>query len=235
MDGSGRMARFVLIPGAGGEAWVYHLLVAELEGRGHEAIAVDIAEDDPRLGLEDYAQQVLAQAAGHAETVLLAQSMGAFTAPVVAQRTPLRALVLLNPMTPVPGETPGEWWGATGQPQARLAADRAAGRDPEFTVETHFLHDLPDELREEAAKGGRTPAATPFDQSADFIAWPPIPIRAIIGRDDRFFPVEFQQRVIRERLGLDPEVMAGGHLLALSQPAGLADRLEAFLTELPEA
>lgn len=225
------MARFVLIPGAGGEAWYYHLLVEELEGRGHEVIAVDIAQDDPRLGLEDYARQVLAAAAGHPETVLLAQSMGAFTAPVVAQRTPLRALVLLNPMTPVPDETPGEWWAATGQPQARVAADHAAGRDPEFTVETHFLHDLPDAVRAEAAKGGRTPATTPFDQPAEFTAWPSIPTTAIVGRDDRLFPVEFQQRVIRERLGIEPEVMEGGHLLALSRPAELADRLEAFLEE----
>lgn len=229
------MARFVLIPGAGGEAWFYHLLVEELERRGHEAIAVDIAEDDPRLGLEDYARQVLAAAAGHPETVLVAQSLGAFTAPVVASRTPLRALVLLNPMTPIPGETPGEWWAATGQPQARVAADRAAGRDPEFSVETHFFHDLPDAVREEAAKGGRTPSTTPFDQSAEFIEWPSIPITAIVGRDDRLFPLEFQQRVIRTRVGVEPEEMDGGHLLALSRPAELADRLEAFLAKVPEA
>lgn len=226
------MARFVLIPGAGGEAWVYHRLVEELERRGHEAVAVDIREDDPALGLEDYARQVLAAAAGHPETVLLAQSMGAFTAPVVAERTPLRALVLLNPMTPVPDETPGEWWAATGQPEAREAADRAAGRDTEFTLETHFLHDLPEDLRAEALKGARAPADTAFAQSAEFIAWPQIPMKAIVGREDRLFPLEFQQRVIRNRLGLDPEPMDGGHLLALSQPARLADRLEAFLAEI---
>lgn len=228
------MARFVLIPGAGGEAWYFHLLVARLEGRGHEAIAVDIHQDDPSLGLEDYARQVLAEAAGHPGTVLLAQSMGAFTAPVVAQRTPLRALVLVNPMTPVPDETPGEWWAATDQNQARIAADRAAGRDPEFSVETHFFHDLPDDVRQVAAKGGRTPATTPFDQPAEFTAWPGIPTKAIIGRDDRIFPVEFQQRVIRDRLGIEPEVMDGGHLLALSRPGELADRLEGFLAEIPE-
>lgn len=226
------MARFVLIPGAGGEAWYFHLLVAQLEGRGHEAVAVDLAEDDPRLGLKDYARQVLAAAAGHPETVLLAQSMGAFTAPVVAERTPLRALVLLNPMIPIPGETPGEWWAATGQPQARVAADRAAGRTGEFSPETHFFHDLPDALRKQAAEGGRTPAATPFDQPAEFLGWPSIPTQAIIGRDDRLFPVEFQQRVIRDRLNLEPEIMDGGHLLALSRPVELADRLEAFLARL---
>lgn len=226
------MARFVLIPGAGGDAWLYHLLVEELERRGHEAIAVDIREDDPRLGLEDYAQQVLAAVDADRETVVVAQSMGAFTAAVVAERTPLRALVLLNPMTPIPGETPGEWWAATGQPEAREAADRATGRDPRFTEETHFFHDLPPALREIARSGGRGPSETPFGQAAEFTAWPSIPLKAIVGRDDRLFPLEFQQRVIRERLGIAPEVMDGGHLLALSRPAELADRLEAFLSEI---
>jgi alpha-beta hydrolase superfamily lysophospholipase len=35
------MTRFVLIPGAGGDAWLYHQLVEELARRGNEAIAVD--------------------------------------------------------------------------------------------------------------------------------------------------------------------------------------------------
>jgi pimeloyl-ACP methyl ester carboxylesterase len=226
------MARFVLIPGAGGDASLFGLLVDELAARGHEPIAVDIREDDPRLGLEDYARQVLDAVAGDPQTVLVAQSMGAFTAPVVAERTALRGLVLLNPMTPLPGETPGEWWEATGQPRAREAADRAAGRDPEFSVETHFLHDLPEALREAASKGGRAPAATPFGQPAEFTAWPSIPTRAIVGRDDRFFPLEFQHKVITERLGVAPCVIDGGHLLALSRPEELADRLEAFVAEI---
>jgi len=227
------MARFVLVPGAGGNAWLWHLLVEELEARGHEAIAVDILEDDPRLGLEEFAQQVLDAVAGDPETVLVAQSLGAFTAPVVAERTALRAIVLVNPMTPIPGETPGEWWAATGQQEAREAADRAAGRDPELTEDTHFYHDLPDALREAAGKGGRTPSATPFGQACAFTAWPAIPSKVLVGRDDRFFPLAFQQRVVAERLGLVPEAMSGGHLLPLSHPAELADRLEDFLWEAP--
>jgi pimeloyl-ACP methyl ester carboxylesterase len=223
------MARFVLIPGAGGNAWLWHLLVRELAGRGHEAVAVDIREDDPKLGLEDYAATVLEAVDGRAETVLVAQSMGAFTAAVVAERTPLRMLVLVNPMTPLPGETPGQWWGATGQPAAREAAERAAGREPEMTEDATFLHDLPEPVREAARGGGREPSATPFGQPCAFTRWPEIPLRVVVGRDDRLFPVAFQRRVVRERLGLEPDVMGGGHLLALSRPAELADRLETYI------
>jgi pimeloyl-ACP methyl ester carboxylesterase len=224
--------RFVLIPGAGGDAWTWHLLVDELGKRGHEAIAVDLREDDPRLGLEDYARTVLEAVAGDVGTTLVAHSMGAFTAPVVAERTPLRALVLLNPMTPLPGETPGQWWAATGQPEAREEADQAAGRDSQLADDTHFFHDLTPALHEAAAQRGRAPSATPFGQPAEFTAWPSIPTKVIIGRDDRFFPVAFQQRVVPERLGTVAEEMDGGHLLALSRPGELADRLEAFLAQI---
>ncbi len=34
------MATFVLIPGAGGDAWYWHLVVPELEAQGHHVVAV---------------------------------------------------------------------------------------------------------------------------------------------------------------------------------------------------
>ena len=46
--------------------------------------------------------------------------------------------------------------------------------------------------------------------------------------DDRFFPVDFQRRVAEQRLGITPDVMPGGHLVALAQPAELAARLAAY-------
>lgn len=46
--------------------------------------------------------------------------------------------------------------------------------------------------------------------------------------DDRFFPLEFQKRVARERLKAEAEVIPGGHLVALSQPEELAARLLRF-------
>jgi pimeloyl-ACP methyl ester carboxylesterase len=47
----------------------------------------------------------------------------------------------------------------------------------------------------------------------------------IVGTDDRLFPLEFQRRVVASRLGLEVEVMPGGHLMALSQPEELASRI----------
>lgn len=222
--------RFVLIPGAGGAGWYWHRLVPELEARRHSAVAVDIREDDPDLGLPEYADITLA-AIGEDRTdlVLVGQSLGGFTVPMVATRVPVRAVVLLNAMIPLPGETPGEWWGATGQGEARLTGDRAAGRDPEFDETTHFLHDVPDDVVAAGASEQRGPSDTPFGQPCEFAAWPDVPIRVLAGADDRFFPVDFQRRVARERLGVEADVMPGGHLVALSRPAELADRLVSYL------
>ena len=57
------------------------------------------------------------------------------------------------------------------------------------------------------------------------MAWPDVPIHVIAGRDDRFFPIDFQHRVARERLGVTVDELPGGHLLALSSPRALADQL----------
>ena len=66
-----------------------------------------------------------------------------------------------------------------------------------------------------------------FIPGAGGAAWPGVPIRVIVGRDDRLFPLEFQRRVARERLGVEIEATRGGHLVALSNPKGLATLLMA--------
>ena len=60
-------------------------------------------------------------------------------------------------------------------------------------------------------------------------AWPPIPIHVVAGREDRFFPLGLQQRVARERLGVEPVVVPGGHLAALGYPEQLTDAIAALL------
>ena len=56
-------------------------------------------------------------------------------------------------------------------------------------------------------------------------AWPSIPIRALAGADDRFFPVDFQRRVAHSRLGIDADILPGGHLIALARPDLVAEYL----------
>jgi len=59
-------------------------------------------------------------------------------------------------------------------------------------------------------------------------AWPDVPTRFVLGRDDRFFPADFQRRVAKERLWLTPDEIDSGHLPALSRPQELVERLESY-------
>jgi pimeloyl-ACP methyl ester carboxylesterase len=225
------MASFVLVPGAGGMAWYWHRVVPLIRAAAHDAIAVDLPGDDRRAGLEAYADIVCRAIAGQSDVILVAQSLAGFTAPLVCTRTKLRALVLLNAMIPKPGETAGAWWGATGAVEAREEAAARHGYTTQFDVETYFLHDVPQEVLR-AGPPPRAQAETVFAEPCRFERWPDISIHVLAGRDDRFFPIEFQRHLARERLEKDLQEIPGGHLVALSNPKGLAKRLLAYANDL---
>jgi len=213
--------KFVLIPGAGGAAWIWHRIVPLVELGGHEVIAVDLPGDDARAGLRDYADLVLHAIGPRRDVVLVAQSMGGFTAPLVCGRAPVSRLVFVNAMIPRPGETAAEWGRNTGSAEARTeAADRGGwGRD--FDPHTYFLHDVPEAVLR-GAPPPRAQADRAMQEPCDFERWPDVPIHVVAGADDRLFPLDFQRRVARDRLGKEVEVIPGGHLAALSHPGELA-------------
>ncbi|MGH3766032.1 MAG: alpha/beta fold hydrolase [Pseudonocardiaceae bacterium] len=219
------MSTFVLIPGAGGVAWYWHRVIPLLLGAGHEAIAVDLPGDDEAAGLPEYAREVVNAIGDRDDVVLVAQSLGGFTAPLVAAKVSVRAVVLVNAMIPSPGETVGAWWGNTGAPQAREAAAIRGGYPTQFDVAGYFLHDVPPEVAAAGEPHQRPEADAVFGSVCDFEAWPAIPIRVVAGADDRFFPVEFQQALARDRLGVEADVLPGGHLIALAQPSVLVNYL----------
>jgi pimeloyl-ACP methyl ester carboxylesterase len=103
------------------------------------------------------------------------------------------------------------------------------GYSPDFDLDTYFLHDIPADLRQQMLGHDVAQSPGPFGDKCLFDEWPGIPLHVIAGRDDRFFPVELQQRVARERLGVEPDVVPGGHLAALSRPAELAAALARYL------
>ncbi|MCT9006818.1 alpha/beta fold hydrolase [Streptomyces rhizosphaerihabitans] len=219
------MSVFVLVPGAGGAAWYWHRVVSELQARGHEAVAVDLPGADESSGLPEYTDAVVAAIGDHDDVVLVAQSMGGFTAPMVCARVPVGLLVLVNAMVPLPGETPAQWWGNTGSEPARLAAAEAGGYGTEFDLDTYFLHDVPAAVAAAGADHERPEADIAFGQPCDIKRWPDVTTRVLAGAEDRFFPLEFQRRVAHDRLGIEAETVPGGHLAALSHPAPLVDRL----------
>jgi pimeloyl-ACP methyl ester carboxylesterase len=225
-------ATLVLIPGAGGSAWYWHRVTPLLTAAGVHAVAVDLPAADDSADLTTYADVVTSAVADvEGPLVLVGQSMGAFTAPMVAERTPAALIVLVNPMVPTAGESPGQWWEATGQADAMAAHFQRIGlAGKAFDPVEDFFHDVPVDVREEAFSQPEPPQSdTPFGQPWPLRGWPDVPTRVVVGSDDRLFPLEFQRRLVRERLGLDVDVLPGGHLMALSRPRELTERLLSYL------
>src|SRR5262245_21374857 len=121
------------------------------------------------------------------------------------------------------------YWPCRGQEEAEPAGRPA---DADFDLLTDFFHDVPRNVVDEAmAQASPRQSDTPFATPCTFDRWPDVPTRVVVGRDDRFFPAEFQRLVARERLGITPDEMPGGHLVALSRPRELAARLELYAVE----
>jgi pimeloyl-ACP methyl ester carboxylesterase len=219
------MTSFVLVPGAGGMAWYWHRVPPLLHARGHDAVAVDLPGDDERAGLAAYADIVANAIAGRGDAILVAQSLGGFTAPLVCARAPVRMLVFVNAMIPKPGETADAWWDATGATEAREHAAERGGYAKDIDVTTYFLHDVPPDIVRTGPAQPRDESHAAFAEPCRFERSPDIPMHVLAGSDDRFFPVEFQRRVARERLGLEIDTVQGGHLAALSNPQAVTDRL----------
>src|SRR5438874_2460646 len=99
---------------------------------------------------------------------------------------------------------------AVRAPVARELAARgheaiAGGYPTSLEVDTYFLHDVPPDVLAGGPQG-REPADTPFGQPCEFRSWPDVPMHVITAEGDRFFPRAFQERVARDRLGVDSDL-----------------------------
>lgn len=202
---------------------------------GHTAVAVDLPADDDTADLDVYADTIVEAAAGHDRVVLVAHSLAGFSAPLACDRLPVSLLVLVNAMIPRPGETGGQWWEATGQAQAAHEFAVAQGRvsTDEFDLMEAFFHDVPADIVDAAIGAGDPDQSdTPFTQPYPLQRWPDVPTRVVASSDDRLFPATFQRQVAIQRLGVAPDQIPGGHLVALAQPIALADRLETYAAQV---
>jgi pimeloyl-ACP methyl ester carboxylesterase len=218
-------AAFVLIHGGGGSSWDWHLVAPLLQERGHEVIAVDLPIEDAANGISEYADAVAAAIGDREHVVVVAHSLGGLTAPVVCSRIPVALLVLASAMIPEPGEPWGAWWSNTGHSDLGIAMDT-----PDAVIDA-FMHDLPQALAEEALRRGRDQAGPAWDEPSPLEAWPDVPTRFLLYGDDRFFPPAFMRRVVRERLGIEPDEIGGSHSAHLSRPADVAGRLHRYWAE----
>jgi pimeloyl-ACP methyl ester carboxylesterase len=217
-SGPARRVTFVPIHAAGDGAWSWHLVAAELRELGHHMVAIDLPAADESLSLWDYADAVVRAVKGHRNVVVVAHSFGGFTGPLVCQRRPVDLLVLVTAMIPAAGERPDDWWSNTGHTRLK----RRTGLDDLAT----YYHDVPPALASEAMKRARAhPSARAGSEPWPLKAWPNVPTRFLLCRNDRLFPAAWMRRLVGARLGITPDEIDSGHCPMLSRPKELADRL----------
>jgi pimeloyl-ACP methyl ester carboxylesterase len=208
------VATFVLIHGGGSSGWDWHLVAPELERRGHEVVAPDLPSENEDAGLWENADSVVEAVGDRRDLVVVGHSLGGFVAPLVCARLEADLLVLVNAMIPSPGENGMEWWGNTGYEDSG--------------EEDVFYHDVSAELEAAAKRHERGQSERSMTEPWPLDAWPDVPTKVLVCRDDHMFTLEFQRRVTGERLGIEPDEMDGGHYISLSRPRALAERLDAY-------
>jgi pimeloyl-ACP methyl ester carboxylesterase len=212
----------VLIHAAGDSGWSWHLVEGALRASGHDVVAPDLPADDESADLWTYADAVTEVIGERTELVVVGHSFGAFTAPLVCDRVPAVLLVLVAAMIPTPGEAPDDWWTNTGY-------EREVHGEADDVIATYY-HDVPPDLAAEALERERAhPSRRASSEPWPLAAWPNVPTRVLLCRDDRLFPPSFLRRVAKDRLGITADEIEGGHCVFLSRPEELADRLERYL------
>lgn len=210
-------ATYVLLHGGGSSAWDWHLVAPLLHAGGHRTVAVDLPVDEPDAGWSDYVD-VVADALGAdlRPLVVVGHSLGAFTAPLVAARLDAELIVLLAGMIPAPGELFTDWWKKSGYV--------SSGADDVF------YQDVDPALAAQAEAHARSEVSAALREPWPLAAWPSIPTRYALFRDDLMFTPEFARRHARERLGLVADELPGGHYALISRP----DDVAAYLSGLVE-
>lgn len=223
------MATFALIHGGGDVGWYWHLVEAVLRERRHDVVAPDLPCDDNTATLRDYADTVIEAIGERRDLIVVGQSFGGFTAPLVADRLPADVLVFVAAMVPAPGEKPADWWDNTGYRQAVVEQARRdgglTGSDDPFIA---FYNGVPRALAEQAVSKERPESETAYYNPWPLDSLPAVTTRFVLCTEDRFFPAPFMRRVVSERLGVVPDEIAAGHCVALSHPHDLGILLDGY-------
>lgn len=238
------MATFGLVHGAGHGAWCWERLIPALEARGHRAVAVDLPCDDPRAGALRYAEVVDAALPPVPDLVLVGHSLAGLTVPLVAARRVVRRLVFLCAVVPVFGRSLDEEVAADpsmydpvlrAHPGRLVDGEGTMWMGDEEAARTIYYQDCAPEVVRWAFARLRRQAVTPRREPCPLTAWPAVERAYILCREDRAIRPDWSRRTARERLGIEPIEMDGGHSPFLSRPDDLAARLAALAAPSPSS
>jgi len=226
------MTTFVLIHGAWHGAWCWERFVPALEARGHRAIAMDLAVDDPSASFEDHAGVVIdaMDDAPPGGGVLVGHSLGSMIAPIVAAKRKVDAIVFLCGVIPKFGGLPWDdspEMAAPGAFDALVAHDDGSVTWPTLEAATFAFYDdcTPDDAAWAFSKLRPNNPRSLWDRPYPLDAWPDAKRISIVGTDDHAVTLEWSRFVASTRLDVEPIELPGSHSPFLARPEMLADTM----------
>lgn len=221
------MSTLGLVHGGGFGAWCWDLLIPELKARGRRAATIDLAPDDLAGGAARCAEAVCRAFAEIDDLVLVGHSIAGLIIPLVAGMRPVRRMIFLHTLLPRPGYSVADQ--LTTEPDMfnpELFSARAPFWEDEG-VANHFLfHDCPPEVARAAFARVRPEPGVLGREVTPLRAWPDTPRAYIVCTEDRIATPAWARRAARERLGVEPVEIPGGHCPFLSRPRQLAEVLD---------
>jgi pimeloyl-ACP methyl ester carboxylesterase len=234
------VALFALVHGGGHGGWSWEALVPELAGRGHAAVTPDLPFEDETAGAREWADVVVAAIDGSGaspdDVVVVGHSMGGLCVPVVATLRPVRRMVFLGALLPVPGSTHGEY---LARHPAAVTFDTQWGGDTpgpsglSWAAARHgFYADCDEQVARRAYERLRPTPLVVFTEPCPIEEWPPVPSTSIVMREDRAVGPEWS-RAAAAAIGADVVELEGSHSPFYSRSAELAELLVAEWERTP--
>jgi hypothetical protein len=230
------MTALVLVHGSYHGGWCWDRLAPELERLGHGVTAVDLPISDPAAGASEYADAIGAQVDWGEPPIVIGHSSSGLTIPIVATRRPVRQLIFLASMLPKPGMSanqqratePIDGAGPSGSAEWTDLGNDVWLVGPNTATEMFF----PDALPVDAAWAAgqlRPQSYRLMNEVTPLTTWPDAPSAYIVCRNDRAMNPEWARKAARERLGVEPVEIDGGHSPFITRPRELAALLDSML------
>jgi pimeloyl-ACP methyl ester carboxylesterase len=208
------------------EGW--GLLVEELKALGHSAVTTDLALFGDALSVTGYADAVAAELSEESVDVAVAHSGAGLLLPAMASAVNAKLQAYLAAFIP---DRSRSLIDELDDDAAAMFHEDWIGVDPTADPSTarHFLfHDCKPDVAAWAMTTLRLfiPRSV---YSAQVPLAPAIPAVVVVPDKDRTLRTEWMVEASRERLGVEPTIIGGGHCPHVSQPRRVATILESVL------
>jgi pimeloyl-ACP methyl ester carboxylesterase len=220
------MSLFCLVHGSTQNASCWDLLIPRLEKCGHQVVGVNLPTNEPEASATRYAEVIAAAIpADRDDAIVVAHSASGLFLPLVPRKRQVRRLVFLAAVIPQIGKSLLD----QVNNDKSMFNPEWLGKDPtkDDQLALRFLfHDCSPET---SAWALRTVSLMYARQAilevCPLNTWPAVPSSYILCDEDRTIQPAWSRRAARERLGVAPVELPGGHCPYVSRPQELADVL----------